>query len=611
MGNILSCQCCSSCRQDNHGLYEPLLQESEREAVSDLLQFLENRGDTVYFEGDALRALNTLSYSQNVDLQRSAALAFAEITERQVQEVDASVLDPLLHLLRSSTDVEVQRAASAALGNLAVSINNKVKIVRLGGLAPLISQMTSPHAEVQCNAVGCITNLATHEENKSAIARSGALGPLVRLTRNTRDIRVLRNACGALLNMTHSEENRRELVDCNVIPVLVHILHSYTLGKGIADDDVVYYCTTAISNLAVDASNRKRLAGEKSLVGDLIELLLPSCQLKIRCQSALALRNLASDAFFQLEIVSNQNGLARLLTLLTEQPFDSPLAAQPVISAVACIRNVSIHPLNEQTILKAGFLPSLVSILNSDSLSEESRCHAISTIRNLAAGLGSGEKTDDMDTMIKSGTIEVIKTLIERTVSDLNSNSDHLSVSWIIMSEMTACLAVLALSDLLKPFMLQCDILQTLLSLLDGSQRYLIPPEVQGNAAATIGNLATKCPDLTYFLGNEKVWNKIVSYIERFLTGVVDIDGDSMSLSSDLGQAYQHIGVWTLLQLLEVGSSQSIETFARVKSLIKSRGHLVKLLQNISAINNSSNQSEEEVVNLSLKVLALLNSQKS
>jgi vacuolar protein 8 len=71
----------------------------------------------------------------------------------------------------------------------------------------------SRNAEVQCNAVGCITNLATHgiafwydsnvDENKSKIARSSALGPLTRLARSA-DMRVQRNATGALLNMTHS-----------------------------------------------------------------------------------------------------------------------------------------------------------------------------------------------------------------------------------------------------------------------------------------------------------------------------------------------------------------------------------------------------------------------
>ena len=97
-------------------------------------------------------------------------------------------------------------------------------IVKLGGLEPLIRQMLSPNVEVQCNAVGCVTNLATHgmssspdlivplphvhllpDENKTKIAKSGALVPLTRLARS-KDMRVQRNATGALLNMTHSGE---------------------------------------------------------------------------------------------------------------------------------------------------------------------------------------------------------------------------------------------------------------------------------------------------------------------------------------------------------------------------------------------------------------------
>ena len=81
--------------------------------------------------------------------------------------------------------------------------DNKVSIVQLGGLQPLIRQMNSANVEVQCNAVGCITNLATHEDNKAKIARSGALVPLTKLARS-KDMRVQRNATGALLNMTHS-----------------------------------------------------------------------------------------------------------------------------------------------------------------------------------------------------------------------------------------------------------------------------------------------------------------------------------------------------------------------------------------------------------------------
>ena len=84
------------------------------------LYFSKDRTTTNFFTGSPLSALTTLSFSDNVDLQRSAALAFAEITEKEVRPVGRDTLDPILFLL-SSHDTEVQRAASAALGNLAVN----------------------------------------------------------------------------------------------------------------------------------------------------------------------------------------------------------------------------------------------------------------------------------------------------------------------------------------------------------------------------------------------------------------------------------------------------------------------------------------------------------
>lgn len=104
------------------------------------------RQETDFFSGEPLRALSTLVFSDNIDLQRSASLTFAEITERgayirpilayefrpltrdpraDVREVDRDTLEPILFLLQSS-DIEVQRAASAALGNLAVNSTSRL-----------------------------------------------------------------------------------------------------------------------------------------------------------------------------------------------------------------------------------------------------------------------------------------------------------------------------------------------------------------------------------------------------------------------------------------------------------------------------------------------------
>lgn len=400
--------------------------------------------------------------------------------------MDRDTLEPILFLLQSA-DIEVQRAASAALGNLAVNsketfrrqrvvgyadglpAENKVAIVSLGGLAPLIRQMNSSNVEVQCNAVGCITNLATHEDNKAKIARSGALAPLTKLAKS-KDMRVQRNATGALLNMTHSgmclrfvfrpmltpatDENRQQLVNAGAIPVLVHLLTS-------TDVDVQYYCTTALSNIAVDSNNRKKLSANETRLVQSLVALMDSPSPKVQCQAALALRNLASDEKYQLDIVRSK-GLPPLLKLL--QSSYLPL----ILSAVACIRNISIHPENESPIIDAGFLRPLVDLLgNGDN--EEIQCHAISTLRNLAASSDHNKKL-----VLEAGAVQRCKQLV-------------MNVPLSVQSEMTAAIAVLALNDDLKPHLLSLGVFDVLIPLTDSESI-----EVQGNSAAALGNLSSK-----------------------------------------------------------------------------------------------------------------------
>ncbi|XBW37788.1 hypothetical protein QEN19_003368 [Hanseniaspora menglaensis] len=230
------------------------INDNEREAVSLLLQYLEDKDRYDFYTGGPLEALTTLSYSENINLRRSAALAFAEITEKFVRAVPKEVIEPILALLtdpRNGSDEQIKIATCAALGNFAVNDTNKKLIVSMGCLNPLVEQMLSNDVELQCNAVGCITNLATIDENKFKIAKSGALIPLIQLAKSSHT-RVQRNSTGALLNMTHSVETRRELINVGAIPVLIGLLNS-------SDADVQYYCTTALSNIAVDEENRNRM----------------------------------------------------------------------------------------------------------------------------------------------------------------------------------------------------------------------------------------------------------------------------------------------------------------------------------------------------------------
>jgi len=84
--------------------------------------------------------------------------------------------------------------------------------------------------------------------------------------------------------------------------------------------------------------------------------------------------NESDVANYQLDIVRN-GGLVPLAKLITSNKL--PL----ILSAVACIRNISIHPLNESPIIDSGFLPHLVKLL--DRSEDEALTHTVITMRNV------------------------------------------------------------------------------------------------------------------------------------------------------------------------------------------------------------------------------------
>ena len=118
-------------------LYEPPLLEKEQVAMADLSRFLEStpdlrahsircslqapdRANPDFLSGSPLAALKTLSFSENIDLQRRAALAFAEIPKEEDRRVERNALNIILRLL-DSRDASVQEAACIALENFAIN----------------------------------------------------------------------------------------------------------------------------------------------------------------------------------------------------------------------------------------------------------------------------------------------------------------------------------------------------------------------------------------------------------------------------------------------------------------------------------------------------------
>ena len=258
---------------------------------------------------------------------------------------------------------------------------------------------------------------------------------------------------------------------------------------------------------------------------------------------------------YQLEIVRN-GGLPPLLRLLRSSFL--PL----ILSAAACVRNVSIHPANEAPIIDGGFLQPLIDLLGFGE-NEEVQCHAISTLRNLAA---SSER--NKGAIVRAGAARRVRDLVR-------------DAPIAVQSEMTACAAVLALSDDLKSTLLDMGMCECLIP-LTASQSV----EVQGNSAAALGNLSSKAEDYTIF---NQVWNKpeggLHTYLVRFL-GSPD-------------NTFQHIAVWTLVQLLESGDEMLINNIQSsalllplIRRLAQSRLHSPALSDHRKSHGEYSNDDE-------------------
>ena len=300
---------------------------------------------------------------------------------------------------------------------------------------------------------------------------------------------------------------------------------------------------------------------------------------KVQCQAALALRNLASDEKYQLDIV-RAAGLNSLLRLL--QSSYLPL----ILSAVACIRNISIHPHNESPIIEAGFLKPLVDLLGTTD-NEEIQCHAISTLRNLAA---SSDRNKAL--VLEAGAVQKCKQLV-------------LEVPVTVQSEMTAAIAVLALSDDLKTHLLNLGVFEVLIPLTHSPSI-----EVQGNSAAALGNLSSKgMMKPLYSLSNCQANNDVsVGDYSIFIQDWSSPDGGihgylSRFLAS--GDAtFQHIAIWTLLQLLESEDKTLIGLIGKSDEIVT----MIKQIANrqVESDNEFEEDDEGEVINLAQRCLELL-----
>jgi vacuolar protein 8 len=119
--------------------------------------------------------------------------------------------------------------------------------------------------------------------------------------------------------------------------------------------------------------------------------------------------------------------------------------------------------------------------------------------------------------------------------------------------------------------------------------------EVQGNSAAALGNLSSKVGDYSIFIQD---WTEpnggIHGYLKRFLAS-----GDA---------TFQHIAIWTLLQLLESEDKKLISLIGKSEEIVQ----MIKTIADtqIESDDEGEEDGEGEVVQLAQRSLQLLGQNK-
>lgn len=148
--------------------------------------------------------------------EQEAAMALLRKMARENREMRRELCTPrLLAALRPmllSGDAGVQVNAAAALVNLSLEAENKVRIVRSGAVSPLVEVLRSGHPEARDHAAGAVYSLAVEDENRAAIGVLGAIPPLLELFACAGAAHLARREAGmALYHVSLSGMNRSKI----------------------------------------------------------------------------------------------------------------------------------------------------------------------------------------------------------------------------------------------------------------------------------------------------------------------------------------------------------------------------------------------------------------
>jgi len=221
-------------------------------------------------EGDLEEMLLYKLHHRHAVEQEEGASEIRRLTRNTDPSVDyretlctPDVLKALLSLLQSGYP-GVQTNAVAAILNLSLADDNRIRVVRAGAIPPLIHVLKSGTDAAQEYATGAFRSLALSEENKMVIGVLGAIPPLIHVLR-VGSSGAQRDAAKALYQLSFYQTNCGKMIKAGAVGILLQILQEKT-------SDLVALATQLLSNLAVTQEGRSLIC-EGNGIAVLISLI--------------------------------------------------------------------------------------------------------------------------------------------------------------------------------------------------------------------------------------------------------------------------------------------------------------------------------------------------
>ncbi|CAL9136300.1 unnamed protein product, partial [Musa textilis] len=211
-------------------------------------------------EEEILIRLMDTELSEQESAVVSLRRATRESRDRRIDLCTCRLLAALRSMLLCSS-AAVQINATAALVNLSLELENRVRILRSGAVAPLVDVLKGGHPEARDHAAGALFSLSLEDENRAAIGVLGAIPPLLDLfsVASADGVRARRDAGMALYYLSLAVSNRLKIARA---PGAVRALLSVALeseeapvdgappphGPGLARLAMMMVCSLAVCN---------------------------------------------------------------------------------------------------------------------------------------------------------------------------------------------------------------------------------------------------------------------------------------------------------------------------------------------------------------------------